>query len=84
MMSFPQPGVTFAMDFPIIPKKLFPLLDELDQIVLKAGGRLYPAKDSRMSARTFQTGYPEWKSFSEYVDPMFSSSFWRRVTTSTN
>jgi hypothetical protein len=53
---------------------------ELDQIVAANGGAVYPAKDSRMSAASFQRFYPAWREFSQYVDPRFSSSFWRRVT----
>ncbi|MDQ4076261.1 MAG: FAD-binding protein, partial [Chloroflexota bacterium] len=60
------------------------LFDELDEMVREAGGILYPAKDARMSAADFQAFYPQWKEFSQYVDPHFSSSFWRRVTISLN
>ena len=56
------------------------LLSELDTIVKEAGGALYPGKDARMPARMFQSGYPEWQAFSEYIDPDFSSRFWQRVT----
>jgi hypothetical protein len=56
------------------------LLDRLDAITLSAGGRLYPAKDGRMAAATFQAIYPGWKEFAHYLDPAASSSFWRRVT----
>ena len=47
---------------------------------MQTGGAVYPAKDARMSARSFQTFYPQWKEFVQYIDPNFSSSFWRRVT----
>ncbi len=56
------------------------LLEELDDLVRKAGGCVYPAKDARMSAASFQIYYPQWKEFSRMIDPRFSSSFWRRVT----
>ena len=36
---------------------MFTLLDDLDKIVLKYGGRLYLAKDSRTSRETFEKGY---------------------------
>jgi hypothetical protein len=55
------------------------LLDSLDEIVLTAGGALYPAKDARMSRRMFAVGFPKWKEFSRFTDPALSSSFWRRV-----
>ena len=80
MLSFPQPGTTLALDFPNVGPRLHRLFDELDRIVLAAGGRLYPAKDGRMGAALFQAGYPRWREFENYVDPRFSSGLWRRVT----
>jgi hypothetical protein len=41
------------------------LLNELDSMVLEAGGRLYLAKDSRMSVQTFRCGYPSWEKMNE-------------------
>jgi FAD/FMN-containing dehydrogenase len=79
MLSFPRPGITYALDFPNTPT-IENLLSRLDDMVLEAGGRLYPAKDARMSARHFQAFYPDWQEFSQHIDPKFSSSFWRRVT----
>jgi FAD/FMN-containing dehydrogenase len=80
MLSFPRPGITLALDFPFLGIRTLKLLDELDQVTLKAGGAVYPAKDARMSAESFQTYFPQWRTFSRYIDPKFSSSFWRRVT----
>jgi len=80
MMSFPRPGVTLALDLPNLGDKLLRLLDELDEIVLREGGRIYPAKDARMSPECFQASFPQWKEFARFIDPKFSSSFWRRVT----
>lgn len=80
MLSFPQPGVTLALDFPNEGTRTFALLDELDGIIREGGGRVYPAKDARMSAASFRAFYPQWEAFSQYIDPRFSSSFWRRVT----
>jgi len=56
------------------------LLDGLDEILALAGGTLYPAKDARMSAATFQSGFPQWRRLRGLMDPKYSSSFWRRVT----
>jgi hypothetical protein len=53
--------------------------ERLDTIVRAAGGRLYPAKDNRMPGAFFRAAYPKWKEFSKFVDPRFSSGFWRRV-----
>ncbi len=82
MLSFPRPGVTLALDFRFKGKKTLDLLDELDQIVFDNGGALYPAKDARMSGEHFRMSYPNWEAFAQYIDPKFSSSFWRRVTES--
>ncbi len=80
-LSFPRPGLTLALDFAYGGQKTLKLLEELDRIVLQSGGAVYPAKDARMSAESFQAFFPGWKEFARYVDPHFSSSFWRRVTT---
>ncbi|OAX56568.1 FAD-binding oxidoreductase [Xanthomonas graminis] len=80
MLSFPRPGTTLALDFPNSGPDVFRLLERLDRIVDAAGGALYPAKDARMSAASFQRAYGRWREFSHYLDPRFSSGFWRRVT----
>ena len=79
LLSFPRPGVTLALDFPNEGARTFALLEDLDTLMRHHGGRVYPAKDARMSSASFKTFYPEWRAFSEYIDPQFSSSFWRRV-----
>jgi FAD/FMN-containing dehydrogenase len=80
MMSFPKPGITLALDFPIKPDKSFPLFHRLADMTLEFGGRLYPAKDAAMTASQFQSFYPQWEQFARYRDPMLTSSFWERVT----
>jgi hypothetical protein len=80
MMSFPKPGVTLALDLPYRGDKTLRFLDELDTIIRANSGVIYPAKDARMSPETFRTSFPNWQDFTEYIDPKFSSSFWRRVT----
>lgn len=80
IMSFPREGLTLTMDFPNSGDKTLRLMDELDKIVLQTGGAVYPAKDARMAPETFRRFFPQWKEFASWVDPRFSSSFWRRVT----
>ncbi len=80
MMSFPQPGITLALDFPIKPEKSFALFDRLAAMTLDYGGKLYPAKDARMTPAQFQKSYPQWQKFARYKDPLLTSSFWERVT----
>lgn len=58
VMSFPVEGYTLALDFKVNPE-VFRLLDELDEVVLTHNGRLYLAKDARMSADVFHKSYPK-------------------------
>ena len=81
LLSFPRPGFTLALDFPNRGAKTLTLFQSLDDIVMSAGGALYPAKDARMSAQTFARSFPGSEVFSQYVDPRFCSNFWRRVRT---
>lgn len=80
MMSFPLAGATLTLDFPNRGDRTARLLDELDRITIAAGGRVNPYKDARMSPETFEASFPHWRDFARYVDPGFSSGFWRRVT----
>ncbi|ADC71526.1 FAD linked oxidase domain protein [Thioalkalivibrio sp. K90mix] len=80
MLSFPRPGATLALDFPERGNETEHLFRRLDHIVQEAGGALYPAKDARMSPDLFRSGFPRWEEFASFVDPEFSSGFWRRVT----
>lgn len=82
LLSFPRPGATLALDFPHRGEATLALLRELDAVVTDAGGALYPAKDARMGPALFRLGYPRLDTFVPYIDPVFSSSFWRRVTAS--
>jgi FAD/FMN-containing dehydrogenase len=79
LLSFPRPGLSLALDFPNRGDKTRRLLEMLDQTVQSAGGALYPAKDARMSADFFSTGFPGVEAFMTQIDPKFSSAFWRRV-----
>lgn len=79
LLSFPRPGYTYALDFPVTGAA-FKLLQKLDEMVLEAGGAIYPAKDARMSAAAFQASFPRWKDFERFKDPKISSDLWDRVT----
>jgi decaprenylphospho-beta-D-ribofuranose 2-oxidase len=84
MLSFPLAGYTLALDLPLRDDGLFALLSRLDEIVLRYGGRVYLAKDARLSAESFRAMYPrhaEWLKVKQTVDPenRFSSTLSRRL-----
>jgi FAD/FMN-containing dehydrogenase len=82
-LSFPFPGYTLAIDFPI-RDGLGEFLRSLDEMVLDAGGRVYLAKDAFLDAETFAAMYPrldEWRAIKQKWDPdgTFTSNQARRV-----
>jgi decaprenylphospho-beta-D-ribofuranose 2-oxidase len=84
-LSFPQPGWTLAVDVPAGVDGLAATLDRLDEQVLAAGGRLYLAKDSRMSPGMMTASYPrlsEWQRVRDAMDPngVFTSDQSRRLS----
>lgn len=73
LISFPMEGYTLALDFPI-KKGLFEFLDELDEVVVDLGGRIYLSKDARMKSEIFWKSYPnsqEFLSIIKDVNPQF-------------
>ena len=79
-LSFPRRGITLALDFPNRGATTEKLFQELDDVVRQVKGALYPAKDARMPGDLFQSAFPRWRELDALRDPLFSSSFWRRVT----
>ncbi len=83
-LSFPIQGWTLAIDVPTRVNGLAEVLDGLDELVLAAGGRLYLAKDSRMSPHTLESGYKqldEFRAVRSDLDPrgVFTSDLARRL-----
>jgi FAD/FMN-containing dehydrogenase len=85
LMSFPINGYTMAVDF-AYNDKLWILLDELDNIVIQHGGRVYLAKDSRLNAENFRKMYSgsldEWEATrGKYkVENRFNSTMFERLS----
>lgn len=67
-LSFPMPGATLAVDFPNYGEPLMKVLDRLDDIVAEAGGRIYLAKDARLSRANFRRMYPRWEQWKAVRD----------------
>jgi decaprenylphospho-beta-D-ribofuranose 2-oxidase len=84
MISFPQEGWTIAIDLPAAAPGLEAGLHAADEMVISGGGRLYLAKDARMSASSMAAMYPglaRFREVCEQVDPEghLSSDMARRL-----
>lgn len=84
LLSFPRPGYTLALDIPFRDAGLFDFLREMDEWVLRMGGRVYLTKDAELAPEIFEAMYPRLGQFREVkgrIDPenRFSSSLARRL-----
>ena len=83
-LSFPTEGWTLALDIPAAMPGLADLLNELDEQVAGAGGRVYLAKDSRLGPGSLEAMYPRLDDFRRLragLDPagLFTSDLARRL-----
>jgi decaprenylphospho-beta-D-ribofuranose 2-oxidase len=83
-LSFPVPGWTLALDIPAALPGLGAFLDELDEEVAGAGGRVYLAKDARLRPDLLAAMYPrlaDFRALRAELDPrgVFVSDLSRRL-----
>jgi decaprenylphospho-beta-D-ribofuranose 2-oxidase len=72
LLSFPLTGWTLAVDFPARSPDIGRLLDDADELVAEAGGRVYLAKDARLRPELLEAMYPElprWREVRAGLDP---------------
>ncbi len=88
-LSHAVDGYSFAMDFPVWPKRrgeLYELGRALEQMVQEAGGRFYLAKDSLVSGSSFRKSIGDetlgrFQALKTLLDPTgtLQSNQWRRL-----
>ncbi len=64
MLSFPRPGVSYALDIPI-GARTQSLVDALNEYVIAEGGRIYLAKDAFTRAEHFRAMEPRLEAWNE-------------------
>ena len=71
MLSFPKPGVSYALDIPM-DRNTQALVDALNDVVIAEGGRIYLAKDALTRAEHFRAMEPRldaWNAVRRKWDP---------------
>jgi len=84
LLSFPMPGWSLAIDMPAGRPGLGAALASLDREISAAGGRVYLAKDARLSREAFDRMYgphAAWRAARARLDPygVFQSDLGRRL-----
>ena len=71
MLSFPRPGISYALDIPIGPR-IQTIVDALNEVVLAEGGRIYLAKDAFTRPEHYRAMEPRldaWNAVRRTWDP---------------
>ena len=63
LLSFPMPGISVALDFPMRGARTQAVVDALNELVIEAGGRIYLTKDALTRAEHFRAMEPRLASF---------------------
>ena len=72
LLSFPIPGYTLALDIPLRDPSVISFLQSITGLVVRAGGRIYLAKDAILQRTDFEAMYPhlsEFKHIKRACDP---------------
>ena len=72
LLSFPMPGISFALDLPIRRGEIQELVDALNEFVIGEGGRIYLAKDAFTRPdhfRSMEPRFEEWQRVRRRWDP---------------
>ncbi|MEC7843721.1 MAG: FAD-binding oxidoreductase [Candidatus Latescibacterota bacterium] len=72
LLSFPTAGLTLALDFPLGNGRIVQTLDEVTKMVVRAGGRVYLAKDAVVGRADFEAMFPrldEFRRIKQRFDP---------------
>ena len=62
ILSFPRPGISYALDMPL-SNRTQQIVDDLNDIVVKGGGRIYLAKDALTRPEHFRSMEPRLERF---------------------
>ena len=76
-LSFPREGWTLALDIPTGVSGLEESLSSLDQELTRIGGRVYLAKDSRLSEVNFKKMYPNYLQWLEVKKSLDPENYWQ-------
>jgi FAD/FMN-containing dehydrogenase/short-subunit dehydrogenase len=72
-LNYPIEGITLGLDLKI-SKRVWVLLDELDELVAEYGGKTYLAKDARINKINFEKQYPN-----DFKSSIFQSHQMQRI-----